>query len=77
MLRTAKSGMTLNKNTTLPQAPGTVEVKIIFQNRGQFGGQVARRRTARCVEFGKVRQNGPVLENCFAGKQQNLKIVRF
>ena len=29
-----------------PQASGIVEDKMLFQNRGQFGGQVARRRSS-------------------------------
>ena len=50
---------------------------MIFQTRGQFGGQVAHVGVPGWHIKGKVRQNGPVFENCFATEQRNLKIFRF
>ena len=58
-------------------SPGKIEDKMIFQNRGQFGGQVGRIGVPGWYVKPKVRQNGPVLENCIAAKQQNLKIFCF
>ena len=70
-------GLNLKAVWACGKAPGKIEDKMIFQNRGQFGGQVARIGVSGWHVKGKVRQNGPVLENCIAGKQQNLKISCF
>ena len=57
----------------LPQVQGTVEDKMIFQNRGQFDGQVA----LLGATSGKVRQNGPVLENCITIQKERRNLLRW